>query len=99
MQTGAGGQREEGERGAEGETRAEDIAFWSLSGIRATWGSLLPRPPVNPRATTGGAGGTDALPALVPAILPALQGASLAALSRTGTSATRCWTLVGWPLV
>lgn len=46
-----------------------------------------------------GQGGTDALPALVPAILPALQGASLAALSRTGTSATRCWTLVGWPLV
>src|SRR5688572_26339733 len=72
------------ERGGEGETRAEDIAFWS----RLEFGGLRgPSCPVNPRATPGGHGGpSHARPG--PCDLPALQGTCLAALSRTGTSAT-----------
>lgn len=103
MQTGAGGQREEGERGGRRVRHGLKISHfgpvWNSGDLGGP--SFPVHPPVNPRATPGGAGarGHRRLARPGPCDLPALQGAFLVALSRTGTSATRCWTLVGWPLV
>lgn len=66
MQTGAGGQREEGERGAEGETRAEDIAFWSCLEFGRLGGSLLPRPPTRQPESDAGRGRGQGAPTPCP---------------------------------